>query len=340
VNQLGKHLKALDTQWELQNLEALAVTLRWVCQHAELFGIRDILLQANQLLEVVEAEAFGLVPAKLRYIKRLYARIEGRKAVLANDSSTQADVDVADKIPVGRDSGKPNRSRALANQLDASVRSSLNVSNPTIQRLVKRSVTRLHDLLAKMELCYQSEDLKELVKLCYRLRGEADIAGLKAFISPARQLEHYVNTGQLNRVENQLQQLRGLLAGIEMPESVTTGLHPEPSEMTNDIEQETVDMEKINSTLNLSNPKLKLRVQQFVVRLGSQLTELSEATEQKDFDELTRISKWIVNYSPVMGFDMLSQPAQGLVDAVEIRDDQEIVNRVEQLRILFSRIEI
>ncbi len=342
VSRLGEQMAAMEEQWESQDLDGFAATLQWVSRYTELFGLSDMLVNANELLEIAETEAFGLVPTKLRYLKRLYARIEGGKAIRVQAAASSSSSPAPDKggISARTSSSKAGSVKASTSQPEVLVRSSLNVSNPTIRRLVKRSAIRLGELLTAMDSCYRNEDHKELVKLCYRLRGEADIAGLKAFISPARKLEDYAKTGQLNRLENQLVQLRDLLGRIELPESEVTDSHAGAPSSTTEMAQETVELERLSSNLTLTNPKLKVRVQQFVVRLGTQLTEMSELFQQENYEELASISTWVVNYGRVMGFDAISQLAEGLLESVESRNDQEIHNNLDQLRMLFSRIEV
>jgi PAS domain-containing protein len=417
VTRLGMKLLTLESQWEQQDLDAFSQTLQWVLKFTGMFSLRDITENTNELAEIINSEAFGMVPAKLRNLRRLYLRIEG-----ATQSSGE------DKIPVtpvasGAKAGNPAVSSATGmrapwgakiNLHQAPVVSSLNISNPTIQLLVKKSVGRLNVFLSNMEASYQNENYSELTKLCYRLRGEADISGLHPFIQPAKELEQYVKTGQVSRIEAGLTHLRELFNRIELQgaadadrrvvnqsaagseafesevlevadaplesegstESTESGISVASEESaksvasvasvasevsvesdesesesavstpatrsmrSESVRDESATQAPIRSHLNLDNPKLKDQVEQFVITLGSQLTELHYALEQqKSHTECRRIALWIVRYSRVLGFDELTQSAKDLVDLAERENDEGIPGKVEELRMLFSRID-
>lgn len=296
--------------------------------------------------------------------------VQARTAADSSESTQERKTElksepVTPTVDISQGQGTGLRSRDVkVYQGTGPVRSSLNVSNPTIQKLVQKSVSRLESQLANMDLAFGTDNYSALTKLCYRFRGEADSVKLHPLIQPAKDLEEMVKSHQFARAKERLADLKHLVGRIDLGTDIgmtgteyqNAGIPAEQAGLQDHVDGATASekpasgafargsteqpaTEPIRSQLNLDNPKIHTQVEQFIIRLGSLLTELHHAWENKDFAAISRLSQWLVRYSRVLGFGDFTQPAQELYDMAAIEAHHLIPDKLDELRLLFARIE-
>ncbi|MDK1025431.1 MAG: response regulator [Gammaproteobacteria bacterium] len=95
----------------------------------------------------------------------------------------------------------------------------------------------------------------------------------------------------------------------------------------------------IRSTLQMTNPRMRDLVGQFIIRLDEQLGCLEQAFHDRDFEELANISHWLKGSAGSIGFHEFTEPAKALEAAARSQQFRGISERLRGLRQLASRIE-
>lgn len=361
VVRLAKLLEIMEADWEVQKMSEYPRICRWINKYAKGFGYPELSELAGELGNIVEREEISQIPDKLRAIRGFYLNLEssfGLEKTASSESKQRRKKEltsepVAPTVDISQGQGASLRSRdAKVYPGTGPVRSSLNVSNPTIQKLVKKSVSRLESQLANMDLAFGTANYSALTKLCYRLRGEADSVGLHPLIQPAKDLDEMVKSKQFGRAEERLAYLKLLVSRIDVGTDIDTSeteyqneeIPAEQASLQDNVDASTasekvMSNEPIRSQLNLDNPKVQKQVEQFILRLGSGLTELHHAWENENFAAIGRLSQWILRYSQVLGFDDFSQPAKELSEMAANETLDLVPDKLDELRLLFARIE-
>lgn len=347
INRLAKLLETMEAAWEDQQLSEYPRICRWISKYARGFNFTALAEFADELNGFVERDELTEIPEQLRAIRGFYlgldydSLIEPVSLTESQPKEDEASMPVTPVAEVRQDSS----STIGASGTRWPVRSSLNVDNPTIRKLVMKSVASLKSQLVGMDAAFEAENYDGLLELSYRLRSEADNVKLHALIQPAKDLEEMVRSGQFNNAGERLAFLKDLSNRIELGPEIEIPADEEPKGETLDNQADTAAPKTqstggpIRSNLKLDNPKLRKQVENFIIGFGSRLTELHHAWEKDNLVEVARIAQWILRYSRVLGFDDFAQPAQELSEMAEGNALDQIPDKLEELRLLFARIE-
>ena len=92
--------------------------------------------------------------------------------------------------------------------------SSLSAEDPELCDLVEEFVERLPDQLDAMLHAWTTGDLSQLARLAHQLKGSGGSMGFAAFTLPAKRLETLAKDGQLDQIEDALEEIANLIARI------------------------------------------------------------------------------------------------------------------------------
>ena len=344
VIRLAKLLETMEAGWEAQQLSEYPRICRWISKNAIELEYTELAGFADELIEAVEREESSKIPEKLRAIRGYYLTLdsETKAADLTESEPTKESSPVAAAVDVPQATLAPPRSRAAR----WPIKSNLNVDNPTIQKLVKKSVARLESQLFSMDAAFEAENYADLAKLCVEVRGEADSVKLLPLIQPTKDLEEMVKSGQVNRAKESLAFLKDLFSRIDLGPDSSAEDQQEGAAANQEVEADVATetdtesiSEPVRSHLTIENPKLKGQIEKFIIGLGSRLTELHHALDNDDLAEVGRISQWILRYSRVLGFDDFTRPARELSEIADDGAKDLIPDKLDELGLLFARIE-
>jgi PAS domain-containing protein len=343
VNRLAKLLETMEAAWEDQQLSEYPRICRWISKYAAGLDHPELAGLADELREGVEREDLSLIPKKLRAIRSYYLYLESI-AELESAGLNEREPELQPQREKESQPAKPGVEKTQRTIRSAPprrgrwpIRPSLNVDNPTIQKLVRKSVELLEHQLVRMDAAFAAENYAELTELCHRFRSEADSVGLLPLIRPAKELEEMVNESQFNSARERLALLKDFASRIEVGKPTKGVIVKEHVDEA--TASKTPYVAPVRSDLNTDDPERNRQVEQFIIQLGSRLTELHHARENNDFAEIGRISQWISRYSRVMGFAEFTQPAQELSEIADHQAQDLVPDKLDELRLLFGRID-
>jgi len=99
-------------------------------------------------------------------------------------------------------------------------------------------------------------------------------------------------------------------------------------------------VEKIYSSLPMSNLKFRSVVEKFIVRLNEQVAVIYSAWEQRDYKALKKLGHWLKGSSGTVGFNQFVEPARKLEQFAIDRDDANIEETIQTLQLLNARLAI
>jgi len=208
----------------------------------------------------------------------------------------------------------------------------------------------MESMLDDMDSALQEEKFAELIKISNKLIGEADSVGLHPLIQPAKDLQEMVKSNDPGQGQERLLFLKDLVERID--------LGAEQTKISAQVDAGVVAAEKstadesasgtspqsagapVRSRLKSDSPESRERVEQFIIRLSSRLAEIHSAFEKQDFPDIVKICQWISRYSRVLGYDDFVQPADELSGLAADAATTEISEKLDELGLLFARIEV
>ena len=96
----------------------------------------------------------------------------------------------------------------------------------------------------------------------------------------------------------------------------------------------------LKSTLPTEDPDFREVVVEFVGRLQSQLGEMQQAWEQREFSRVAALAHWLKGSGGTAGFAAFTQPARELEQLAKEARLDEIEKSIDQLKELASQIEV
>jgi PAS domain S-box-containing protein len=92
------------------------------------------------------------------------------------------------------------------------------------------------------------------------------------------------------------------------------------------------------SRLSTQNPRIRAIIEKFVERLDEQLGAMTQAWNDRDFDELANLAHWLKGAGGTVGFDAFTKPAANLEQLAKAKSEVQIEDAIIVLRQLADRI--
>jgi CheY-like chemotaxis protein/HPt (histidine-containing phosphotransfer) domain-containing protein len=134
-----------------------------------------------------------------------------------------------------------------------------------------------------------------------------------------------------------------MLAGVLKAERIgeETGNAPAKRAADREAPSEAVLAEPpLVSRLAATNPRFQPIIEKFAGRLSEQLNALSQAWNEKNFDEIARLAHWLKGAGGTVGFDAFTEPAAELEQLAKAKSEDQIEETLAGIRRLAGRIEI
>jgi len=205
---------------------------------------------------------------------------------------------------------------ATGGKPEATPVSALASSDSRFDELARKFLERLGDRLRSFAKAYAQEDYEELARLAHWLKGAGGTVGFDVFTDPALQLETAAHTAKQfrsGRMIREIVELAARIPGTGMQDWKEDGAYSilldiDGSESESELEQEN---SPIVSRL-ADNARMHPFILQFLDQLEQEISELSSAWKNRDFDEMERIARWLKGSAGTLGFDEFTVPAEKL----------------------------
>ncbi|MDJ0833997.1 MAG: ATP-binding protein [Gammaproteobacteria bacterium] len=135
-------------------------------------------------------------------------------------------------------------------------------------------------------------------------------------------------------IDSLMGKLAELLPGKQ--EQVDTSVQPQAADKP--VVSEVMTDEKIVTSLDVSNPRFRGIVQQFIERMHEQMHAIDLARQQRDYVQLQKLGHWLKGSSGTVGFNELVDPGRELEQFAKDEDDARLEQHVEQLQSLVQRL--
>ncbi len=218
------------------------------------------------------------------------------------------------------------------------IHSRLPLNNPRIRATVQKFVDRLHGRMDELAAKVLERDLENVAALAHWLKGAGGTVGFDAFTEPAGELEQLAKDGQGDALQAKVDELRALVARVEMPVSDDDGAPPTPAPAM--PHTAPVPAEPIRSRLPLGNPRIRATVHKFVDRLHGRIDELAAHARDGDLENVAALAHWLKGAGGTVGFDAFTEPAGELEQAAKAGERDGLEARVAALRALADRVEM
>lgn len=98
--------------------------------------------------------------------------------------------------------------------------------------------------------------------------------------------------------------------------------------------------ESITSDLPLTNPKFRIIVEKFIVRLEQQLQIFEQARQDSDYKEIAKLSHWLKGSAGSVGFHQFTDLAKQLETAAQQENQTQVATFLNRINTLFKHIDI
>jgi len=147
-------------------------------------------------------------------------------------------------------------------------------------------------------------------------------------------------TGHLTKpidIDELVEALAETLGGRRIPEASAPIADLAKEAAAPDTEAAVADEPPLISRL-ASMPRLRPTVEKFTARLDEQLDAMDSAWKTRNFSELAALAHWLKGAAGTVGYDAFTEPATELEQVVKAGAENQIGNKLEQLRRLQKRI--
>jgi PAS domain S-box-containing protein len=203
----------------------------------------------------------------------------------------------------------------------ASICSSLPMSNPKFRGIVERFVTRLEQQLESIDRAWRERDYVELKRLGHWLKGSAGSVGLGAFVEPAAEFERFAVEKNDPNIEVAIQRLHSLFSRVEIEQEKQSA----PGTVEAREYKEYNIPEKLTCRLLDTNPRLRPILDRFVSQLADWFDQIDEAVMKNDFDKIGKFAYWLKGAGGSIGFDAFTEPAKDL-EVCAKQKQQDVIN--------------
>lgn len=266
-------------------------------------------------------------PIDIDKLGRLLAELLGGRpaeiAVPTADAGDQANVNNApDKVKSTENDAFVKSMGAVEASLEPVLVSTLAMRDARFQPTVDDFVLRCIERSAEFETALEARDYESLASHAHWLKGSGGTVGFAEFYEPAAELEKAGHAKQHDACAEQMVALRRLWARLP-------GSNQAPVKATTEttIEQVEADVTKrpgtacdvsgttdtpIVSTILSRDPRMAAIVDQFVIRLDSQMEAMHSAINASSFSELANLAHWLKGSGGNLGFKELGHLAAEL----------------------------
>jgi len=225
--------------------------------------------------------------------------------------------------------------------------STLAQRDPRFKPTVDDFVTRCKDRVPEFEESLKSEDFDNLASLAHWLKGSGGTVGFSEFVEPSASLEQFAKANDVGGCEAAMTELHALwhrLPGPDDPissdtsEPVGAGDVTKASEVPTDANIDA-DTPVISELLD-RDPRMAAIVDQFVVRLSSQMEAMREAIQGDRHGDVADLAHWLKGSGGNVGFKALGPMAAELEQFAK-KDDksgmEKSMTKIEQYAVRIER---
>lgn len=218
--------------------------------------------------------------------------------------------------------------------------------DPRFQSTVDDFVLRCKNRIPEFTAALDAQDYGELASLAHWLKGSGGTLGFEEFLEPSLALEHAAKANDPALCQTHLKSLNNLwnrLPNVNDPtQSVKSTVHvaeqfTKPSVGPSDAGP-LADMPVISELLN-HDPRMAAIVDQFVVRLESQLEAMREAINAERFDDVADLAHWLKGSGGNIGFGGVVPLAAELEQFAKVEDLDGTSTAMRAVEAYATRIE-
>ncbi|WP_108651353.1 response regulator [Dongshaea marina] len=210
--------------------------------------------------------------------------------------------------------------------------SELALKNPKFKPLVEKFVHKLNGQLVAMSNALESGDLAELARLAHWLKGSAGSVGFSGFTSLAKELEQSARAGEGEACKSQLVEITALRDRIS--------IEPEAAPQPQVREHKWEIPERVESSLATQGERFRAIVEKFIPRLEQKVSEMANALEAKESQQLSELAHWLKGAGGSVGFELFTEPAAELEVAAKHSEWAKCQQLLEIIQIICSRINL
>jgi hypothetical protein len=214
----------------------------------------------------------------------------------------------------------------------APLRSSMPMSNPILNSMVRRFIRRLKQQLQVMESSYQEQNYMDLMVIANWVKNESLNLGFEELRSPIASLELCLRRQEFEPIDEIIKQLQNMAERIEISDEPV-----DDGSSLGVIAQESDD--PIPYKRPDSDKKAEL-LENFVSQLGTKLLEMQTAWQEGNADNLSKICRWILKYGTRLDVPEVIDSAERLDFSLKRNDVDRISQRLWDFIGVYSRIEI
>lgn len=227
--------------------------------------------------------------------------------------------------------------------------------DPRFQSTVDEFVARCIERSAQFRHSLENGDFAELASLAHWLKGSGGTVGFAEFVKPASALEQAAKAQQASDCQTHLSALEGLwnrLPGVESTLETETirqdSEHDSKSRSENrvtiassgaDAQDAAADIPIVSELLD-RDERMAAIVDQFVVRLDTQLTAMDEAIVQARLTKVAEIAHWLKGSGGNVGFRGLVSMGAELEQAAKADDKSGVLAGVKAIKAFAVRIKL
>lgn len=229
----------------------------------------------------------------------------------------------------------------------AALISPLAQADPRFQPMVDDFVVRCQERAGEFTRSVERRDFAALASLAHWLKGSGGTVGFAEFVEPAAALELAAKAGDERLCEKHLSALQALWQrlpgqGSEAQLRVTT---VQSADLVTNVPMQTDEGESLADNPVVSellgrDPRVAGIVDQFIVRLRSQLDAMDAAIALERLTEVADIAHWLKGSGGNVGFNALVPLGAELEQAAKAGDKSRVVALVEAVTAYTVRIEL
>lgn len=294
-------------------------------------------------------------PIDIDKLGQLLAELLGGRPVEHSATSDEPnDQHAVDSVPHTTESAENNAAKPSPDQAalgnEPELVSTLAMRDARFQPTVDDFVLRCVERSAEFEATLEARDYAALASHAHWLKGSGGTVGFAEFYEPAAELEKAAHAEQHDACVEYMVALRRLWARLpgqnQAPEKPTTETTIEQVEAdvtnhpgTADDVSGTTDT-PIVSTILSRDPRMAAIVDQFVIRLDSQMEAMHRAIEASSFSELADLAHWLKGSGGNIGFKDLGLLAAELEVCAKGEDEAGIDASMKAIESYARRIKM
>lgn len=239
-----------------------------------------------------------------------------------------------DQVSNGSSKAKTNESNHNTGQIN-SIKSNLQNTNSKINGIIIEFIERMPEKLNDINDAWQQNNTQTLADLSHWLKGTAGSLGFPQLADIAHHIEDHCLTNNEKAIPEQLEKLNLACSKIEHPEAAK-GENTQQVLLESHSDYEIPDV--LTSQLPMDREVYRTIVQEFAVRLESELNQMESALQQEDFETLTNSAQWLIGAAGSVGFDAFTDPAKDIETQAKVFELQQISVAFEAIKSMQNRM--